>query len=68
MRNFQIHKEDAFTSARFELAERKVTDPISGIENPGNYLVLSSSVILSGYAFIEILQIWVDTHIRVSNI
>jgi hypothetical protein len=42
--------------------------PISGIESPGNYLVLSGLVILSIYAFIEILQRWIDTQIRLGKI
>jgi len=64
IRNFQTHKEDAFTSSKFDLARRKVSEPISEIENPGNYVVLSNLVILSVYEFIEILQIWIDTQVR----
>ncbi len=68
MRNFQTHKRDAFTSSKFELAKRKIVEPISGLDNPGNYVVLSNLVILSVYAFIEILQIWIDTQVRIGNI
>ena len=67
IRNFQTHKEDAFTSTQFELAGRKVSDPLSGISNPGNYIVLVNIVILSTYQFIEILQTWVDTQARIGN-
>jgi hypothetical protein len=67
MRNFQIHKEDAFPKKQFNKLDRKISDPISGIENPANYLVLGYTVILSIYTFIEILQIWVDTHVKISK-
>jgi hypothetical protein len=60
-----IHQQGKnVTGELFDLAKRKVRDPISGIENPANYLVLSYSVILSVYAFIEIMQVWVDTQVR----
>lgn len=68
IRNFETHREDAFTSAQFELAKRKLVEPVSGIGSPGNYLVLSNLVILSSYAFIEILQIWIDTQVRIGKI
>jgi len=68
IRNFQTHKEDAFTSSHFELAKRKVAEPISGVKNPGNYVVLSNLVILCVYLFIEILQIWLDTQVRIGRI
>lgn len=68
MRNFQTHKEDAFTSMQFDLAKRKSSEPISSVENPGNYLVLSNCVVLCVYAFLEILQIWIDTQVRIGKI
>ncbi len=67
IRNFETHKEDAFVISRFNLAKRKVIDPMSGIESPGNYLVLSNIVILSVYAFIEIMQVWIDTQTRLGK-
>ena len=31
IRNFETHKDDAFPSAQFELAKRKLAEPISGL-------------------------------------
>jgi hypothetical protein len=67
IRNFETHRDDAFASAQFDLAKRRMVEPISGIESPGNYLVLSSLVILSVYTFIEILQLWLDTQTRIGK-
>lgn len=68
IRNFQAHKNDIFTSRQFDLAKRNIVDPISGIKHPGNYLLLCNAVIIFVYAFVEILQIWIDTQIRVQKI
>ena len=65
IRNFQTHKEDAFTSTQFEKANRKISEPLSGISNPGNYIVMVNLVILATYQFIEILQVWIDTQNRI---
>lgn len=67
IRNFHIHSEDAFTRTQFDLASRRVTDPLSQIQNPGNFIVLANLVILCAYEFIEILQIWIDTQARLGN-
>ena len=68
IRNFQTHKEDAFTSSKFELAKRKIIEPVSKIDHPGSFFVLSNLIILSAYEFIEILQIWIDTQVRIGRI
>ena len=67
IRNFETHREDAFASSQFDLAKRNVVDPISGIESPGNYLVLCNLVVLCAYSFIEILQVWIDTQTRLGK-
>ncbi len=68
MRNFQTHKEEPFFSAKFDLAKRKISEPISGIDHPGNYITLANLVIFSVYEFIEILQVWIDTQVRIGTI
>ena len=68
MRNFQTHKEEPFFSGMFDLAKRKLSEPISGIDHPGNYITLANLVIFSVYEFIEILQVWIDTQVRIGKI
>ena len=68
MRNFQTHKEEPFFSGMFDLAKRKLSEPISGIDHPGNYITLANLVIFSVYEFIEILQVWIDTQVRIGTI
>ena len=65
MRNEEEHKEDPLSSIQFELAQRKEIDPVSGINHPGNYIVLSNLVVLSIYEFVQVMQIWVDTCVRI---
>lgn len=65
MRNEEEHKEDPLSRIQFELAQRKEIDPVSGINHPGNYMTLSSLVNLSIYEFVQVMQIWVDTCVRI---
>lgn len=68
IRNFQTHKEEPFFSDTFDLAKRKISEPISEIEHPGNYIILTNLVVFSVYEFIEILQVWIDTQSRIGRI
>ena len=41
--------------------KRKMIDPVTGIQSPGNIFSLVSISILMSYQIIEILQTWIDT-------
>ena len=60
-RNFEIHKSNNASRLRFIEADRKFFDPLSEIEHPSNYILLSGLAIHAVYEFIELLQIWVDS-------
>ena len=41
--------------------KRKIQDPISEIESPANFVILTSILVLISYQFIEVMQTWLDT-------
>ena len=61
-RDFITHRDDSATSARFEVAERPITDPFTKIEHPENYIMLANLCMSCVYEIIELMQIWVDSN------
>ena len=61
-RNYSIHRQDGDAREKFDLADRKISDPFTKIEHPGNYIMLVNLSISCVYEIIELLQIWVDSN------
>ena len=61
MRNFNTHNKDMKTRSRFNRAGRRITDPLSGIDSPINFITLANLAVHAIYQYIEILQIFLDS-------
>ena len=61
-RNYSIHRQDGDAREKFDLAGRKISDPFTKIEYPGNYIMLVNLSMSCVYEIIELLQIWVDSN------
>ena len=62
-RNFETHHYDTNVMRWFGKANRKISDPLTKMEHPANYVLLSGLTINCVYEFIELLQIWVDSNV-----
>ena len=62
-RNFETHHNDTNAGRWFLKANRKISDPLTKMEHPANYVLLSGLTINCVYEFIELLQIWVDSNV-----
>ncbi len=59
----QHWKQDDGKKFLKEDVQRKIEDPISGIESPGNFFILISVLFLVSYHFIDVMQTWIDTDV-----
>jgi hypothetical protein len=41
--------------------KRKIMDPVTNSETPGNHIILVSVLVLLSYLFVDVLQTWLDT-------
>ena len=61
-RNYSQHRQDGDAREKFDLADRKISDPFTKIEHPGNYIMLVNLSISCVYEIIELMQIWIDSN------
>lgn len=66
-RNFDAHKKNPKARDGFEFAQRVIKDPITGMDAPGNFIVIANNVINLYYQIIEIIQIWIDSKVIESS-
>ena len=61
-RDFITHQNDAGPFGCFEAADRPISDPLTKISHPENYIMLANHCMACVYEIIELMQIWVDSN------
>jgi len=60
-RNYDSHKQNTTFKDRFDLANRVIKDPLTGMSSPGNFIILANNSVNLIYEIMELIQVWLDS-------